>query len=158
MTEWNKLDLNIRNSASLNTFKNKLLNFIRPCASSIFDIHNPLGIKLLTRLRLGLSHLHEHKFRHCFQDTLNPLCECSKDIESIMHFFLHCTDFLIPRQTLFQEIINIDDSILSQSNTQLTQTLLYGNQNYHSSINKLIINSSIEYLISTERFKYSLFD
>ena len=75
MSEWNKLDLNIRNSASLNAFKKKLLNSIRPCANSTFDIHNPLGIKLLTRLRLGLSPLHEHKFRHCFQDTLNPLCE-----------------------------------------------------------------------------------
>ena len=73
ITEWNKLDLNIGNSASLNTFKKKLLNFIRPCANSIFDIHNPLGFKLLTRLRLGLSHLHEHKSRHRFQDTLNPL-------------------------------------------------------------------------------------
>ena len=132
-----KLDLNIRNSASLNTFKKKLLNFIRPCANSIFDIHNPLGIKLLTRLRLGLSHLHEHKFRHWFQDTLNPLRECGKDIESTMHLFLHSTNFLIPRQTLFQQIRNIDDSILSQSETQLNQALLYGNQNYHSSINRL---------------------
>ena len=156
ITEWNKLDLNIRNSARLNTFKKKLLNFIRPCANSIFDIHNPLGIKLLTRLRRGLSHLHEHKFRHWFQDTLNPLCEYSKDIQSTMHFFLHCTNFLIPRQTLFQKIRNINDSILSQSETQLT--LLYGNQNYHFSINRLIIISTIEYLISTERYKYSLFD
>ena len=158
ITEWNKLDLKIRNSASFNTFKKRLLNFIRPCANSIFDIHNPLGIKLLTRLRLGLSHLHEHKFRHCFQDTLNPLCECSKDIESTMHFFLHCTNFLIPRQTLFQKIRNIGDSILSQSETQLTQTLLYGNQNYHASINRPIIISTIEYLISIERFKRLLFD
>ena len=63
ITEWNKLDLNTRNSASHNTFK-KLLNFIQPCANSVFDNHNPLGIKLITRLRLGLSHLHEHKFRH----------------------------------------------------------------------------------------------
>ena len=92
ITGLNKLDLNIRNSASLNTFKKKLLNFIRPCANSIFDIHNPLGIKFSTRrLRLDLSHLHEHKFRYCFQDTLNPLCECGKNIESTMHFFLHCT-------------------------------------------------------------------
>ena len=45
-----------------------ILNFIRPCANSIFDIHNPLGIKLLTRLHLGLSHLREHKFGHWFQD------------------------------------------------------------------------------------------
>ena len=118
ISEWNKLDLNIRNS--LNAFKKKLLNFIRPCVNSIFDIHNPLGTKLLTRLRLGLSPLHEHKFRHCFQVTPNPLCECPKDIASTMHFFLHCTNFLIHRQTLFQKIRNIDDNILSQSETQLT--------------------------------------
>ena len=153
---WNKLDLNIRNSGSPNTFKKKLLNFIWPCANSIFNIYSPLRIKLLTRLRLGLSHLHEHKFRHCFQDTLNPLCECNKDIESTMHFFLHCTNFLIPRQTPFQKIRNIDDRILSQSEMQLTQTLLYGNQNYHSSINKLIIISTIECRL--KRFKYLLFD
>ena len=28
ISEWNKLDFNIRNSVSLNTFKIKLLNFI----------------------------------------------------------------------------------------------------------------------------------
>ena len=58
ISEWNKLDHNFRDSGSFNTFKKKLLNFIRPCANNIFDIHNPLGIKPLTRLRLGLSHLH----------------------------------------------------------------------------------------------------
>ena len=158
ISEWNKLNLNIRNSASINDFKKKLLNFMRPCAISIIDIHDPLGIKLLTRLRLGLSPLHEHKFRHCFQDTLNPLCEYAKDIESTTDFFLHCTNFLIPRQTLFQKIRNIDDNILSQSETQLTQTLLYGNHNYHPSINRLIINSTIDYIIATERFKCSLFN
>ena len=73
LSESNKLDLNIRNSASLSTFKKKFLNFI-------FDIHNPLGIKRLKKLFLGLSHLHEHKFRHCVQDILNLLCECGKDI------------------------------------------------------------------------------
>ena len=147
----------MRNSASLNIFKKKLLNFIRPCANSIFDIHNPLEIKLLTRLHPGLSHLHEHKFRYYFQDALNPLCECGKDIEPTMYYFLHSTNFLIPRQTVFQKIRNIDDSILSQSESQPTQTLLYDNENYYSSINRLIIISTIEYLISTERFKCSLF-
>ena len=158
ISEWNKLSFNIRDSASLNTFKKKLLNFIKPCANSICHIYNPFGIKFLTSLRLGRSHLHEHKFRHCRQDTLNLLCECGKDIKSTMHFFLHCTNFLIPRQTLFQKIRNIDYNILSQSETQLTQTHLYGNQNYHSSINRLILNSALEYLISSKRFKCSLFN
>ena len=120
LSESNQLNLNIRNSASLNTFKKKLLNLTRSCAISIFDIHNLLGIKLLARLRLGLSHLHEHKFKHCFQDTLNPICGCDKDIGSTMHFFPHCTDLLIPRKILLQKIRNIDDSILSQRQSKLS--------------------------------------
>ena len=78
---WNKLDLNIRNSASHNIFKENLHNFIRPSPNSTFDIHNSYGIKLLTRLNLGFSRLQEDKFKHCFQDTFNPLCDCGNNIE-----------------------------------------------------------------------------
>ena len=46
-----------------------------------------MGIKYLTRLRLGLSHLNDHKFRHNFQDCLNPLCPCSLKVESTIHLF-----------------------------------------------------------------------
>ena len=81
--ERNKLDSNICNSETLNIFKSKTLKFIRPTASSIFGSHNPLGLKLLTRLRLGLSHLREHKFKHSFQDILNPFCNCGKEAEAI---------------------------------------------------------------------------
>ena len=95
------------------------------CANIIFDIQNRLGIQLLTRLRLGLSHLHEHKFRYCFQDTLNPLFECGDDIESTKHVFLHCTNFLITMQTLFQKIRNIDESrIATNSNSSVWQSKL----------------------------------
>ena len=60
----------------------KILNFIRPSPNSFFDCHCPKGIKLITRLRFRLSHLREHKFKHSFQDTVNPLCNCGQDIES----------------------------------------------------------------------------
>ena len=72
--ELNKLDLNIHNSESLNIFKKNLLTFIRPSGSSVFNCNNLRGVKLLTRLRVGLMHLREHKFKHDFQDTLNPIC------------------------------------------------------------------------------------
>ena len=81
--EWNNLDSNLRNSKSVLVFKEKILNFIRPSPNSFFDCHNPKGIKL----RLSLSHLREHKFKHSFQDTINPLCNCGQDIESSTHFF-----------------------------------------------------------------------
>ena len=69
--EWNKLDVTVRNAKSFLIFKNLLLKIGRPIQNSIFKIHDPLGIKLLTRLRLGLSHLNEHRFRHNFQDYVS---------------------------------------------------------------------------------------
>ena len=45
---------------------------------------------MLARLRLGFSHLHKHKFRHDFKDTLNPLCPCSIKAETTTHYFLRC--------------------------------------------------------------------
>ena len=63
--EWNKLDWEIKNSGSIVTLK-KILSFIRRSVNSTFNCHNPRGIKLLSQLRLGLSHLREHKFKHSF--------------------------------------------------------------------------------------------
>ena len=56
-------------------FKNAFIIFIRPKLIDTFGIHNPIGLQLLTKLRLGFSHLNEHKFWHNFRDFLNPLCE-----------------------------------------------------------------------------------
>ena len=100
MIEWNKLDLNIRNSESLTSFKSKVLKFIRPSENSIFLCNNPKGIQLLTRLRLGLSDLRDHKFKHVFRDTLNPICNCSEDIETSWHYLLHCSIYTNERLAL----------------------------------------------------------
>ena len=69
--EWNSLYPNLRNSVTYETFKNSIVKFIRPSPNSIFKCHNQQGIKFLITLRLGLSHLREHKFKHSFQDSLN---------------------------------------------------------------------------------------
>ena len=89
ITECNKLDRDIRNSDSLNVFKLSLLKFVRPVANSAFEINNPYGLKLLTRLRLGLSHLRYHKFWHNFHDCINPICVFGLEIETTTHFLLH---------------------------------------------------------------------
>ena len=120
-----------------------MLNFIRPCGNIIFNIHNPHGIKTLTRLWVGFSHLHDHKFRHCFEDTLNPLCDCGNDTETTTHFFLHCPSFHTLRKTL----LNINKQLLSHSEDQLIETFLYDNRNCNLTVNRLILNANIEYLI-----------
>ena len=55
--EWNKLDVKPRKSESLPHFRNSLVKVGRPIAKPICNIHNLIGLKLLTWLRLGLSHL-----------------------------------------------------------------------------------------------------
>ena len=57
LKDWFSLDVSIRNSESIGIFKGRLLSFIRPSQSSVYNIFDPSGLKLLTRLRLGFSHL-----------------------------------------------------------------------------------------------------
>ena len=78
--EWNKLDTKIKNLPSLSTFKKAILVFCKTEEDSLFNVHNPIGVKYLNRLRLNFSHLNEHKFHHKFQDIVNPLC-CNTETE-----------------------------------------------------------------------------
>ena len=90
ITERNKLYLSIRNSTSLNIFKGRSLQFVKPLEKSVYTCHNPREIKYLTRLKLGLSHFRYHKFKHAFLDAVDPLCSCSSAIENTIHYVLHC--------------------------------------------------------------------
>ena len=90
---WSKLDWKIKTSESIQTFKKRILSFIRPSPNGTFNCHNPKGIKLLSRLRFRLSHLREHKFKHSFQDSLNLFCSCRKgEVETSSHYLFHCSE------------------------------------------------------------------
>ena len=156
ISERNKLDWKIRNSKNPSIFKKILLNFKRPCPNSIFDIHNSYGNKLLTRLRPGLIHLCDHKFRYCFQDTLYELCEFGNDTETITHYFLHCPRFNTLIQILLNNIRSINEQILSHSE-DLIQKFLYADPKCNLTVNRPILNARIEYPISAERFKCPIF-
>ena len=90
LDEWFHLDPSIRNSETINAFNQKLLPFILPLENGIFNIFDPEELKLLTRLRLGFSNLNEHRFRHDFQECLNPLLRCSLETKNNSHCLLHC--------------------------------------------------------------------
>ena len=135
-----------------------LLKFTRSSPNSIFHIYNPYGKKLLTRLCLGLSHLNEHKFKHGFNDTINPICICGGDIKSINHFFLHCPEYCEARKTLFDNIQSIVKMLLSQNESSWTQLLLYGGPKRNSNVNAFILNSAIDFILSSGRFNGPLFN
>ena len=68
ISEWNTLDPAIPNSESLSIFRKNILYFIKPAPNSIYNCHNPKGVKLIAR-----CHLREHKFKYNFEDSINPL-------------------------------------------------------------------------------------
>ena len=112
------------------------LSFIRPSPNSAFNCHNPKGIKIRSRLRLGLSHLREHKFKHSFQDSLNPFCSCGKvEVEASSHYLLHCSNYSEERLALLNTIKSIDTHILQQSDSKFTSVLLFRNTSFDNKKN-----------------------
>ena len=115
-------------------------------------------LKLLTRLRLGFSHLNEHRFRHNFQDRLNPLCSCSLDIENTSHYLLHCHHFSQHRIDLMNSVNSIYRNFDSLPDNNKRNVLLFGDASSNETTNKMILEATIIYIKRTERFSGSLFD
>ena len=132
------------------------MQFIRPTPNKTLNCHNPIGIKLITRLRLGLSHLRDHKFKHNFLDCLNPICCCGQDIETTVHYLLHCPIFSDERSIFFNNIRRIDENVLSDSDPKISDTLLFGISSFNDTKNTSILNTTIDYILSTKRFDVPL--
>ena len=101
-----------------------LLLFLR---KSLFGIHDPKGLSYLTQVRVGLSKLKFHKFKHNFKDTINTMCPTNDGIEDTKHSLLLCTSFHAQRRDLFAEIVELIRpfmEITPLSNDSLTQLLL----------------------------------
>ena len=154
--EWNNLDLKIRNSKTFSAFKKSILKFIRPSSNSIFNCHSPKEIKLITRLRLVLSHLREHKFQHNFQDILNPICSCGDAIKTTVHYLLHCPNFLDERMTLLDNLQSIGENIHNKNDSQISELLLFGVSSNNDASNTCILNATIQYIMATKRFDVPL--
>ena len=155
--EWNNLAPDLSNSDSYSAFEKNILNFIRPSPNSRFNCYNPKALKFSTRLRLGLSHLRYHKFKHNFQDSLNPLCNCGLNAESTSHYLLHCPLFADERETFLSNIKSINHKFLEQNDSTLAQTLLFGDPASSVETNTLVLNATIQYVVATEKFEEALF-
>ena len=138
------------------TFRNALIKIERTIPEPIHNVYNPVALKLLTKLRLGLSHLNQHKFNHNFQDCLNPLCSCSLEVESVSHFFLHCHYYSSIRSTLLNELQSIDINLLNQEDDIVVEVLLYGSTKFNTNQNFRLLSSSTDYILKSERFSGSL--
>ena len=152
LKDWFNLDENIRSSESISIFKNRFLSFIRPVQNSVFNIFDPKGLKRLNRLRL------EHRFRHNFEECVNPLCSCSLKTEDTEHYLLHCHHFTPLRINLMNSVNSVLYNFESLSDIDKKEILLYSDPRLDNNKNRIIAEATLNYIKVFERFSGSLFE
>jgi len=158
VSQWNILDSRIRDLPTISSFKRAIFEFLRPKPSPTFRVQSRQGIIFLTRLRVGFSHLREHKFRHGFLDTVDPFCNCrTNSIETTEHFLLHCSSFSDERHILFDNLRTLDIDIFPLNPSFLCRLLLYGDTKFINNVNCDILSFSIRFICETNRFSGQLF-
>ena len=82
---------------------------------------------------MQFTHLNEHKFRHGFNEMVNPMFPCGADIETIENFHLHCYYFSTQRSELFDNVYRLDPSFSKLNSKEKVAYLLYGSTSNSSS-------------------------
>ena len=149
---WNNVGVDFIPSNSISIFKNNVFRLIRPEPKSFFNVHDPIGLKFLFQLRVGLSPLKTHKKQHNFIDTPNDWCDCHCSPEDNFHFFFSCTLHTSSRVELLSTVSNI--LVLNELHDLLDNVdlYLYGNPSLSFADNKIILLSTIKFIKDTQRF------
>ena len=155
LSEWERLDPEIRLSSSVNIFKKKILAIIRPPPKFVYRIRDPKGLSILTQLRVGLSKLNFQKFKHNFRDTLNPLCPTNDGVEDTEHYFLLCHTYDADRRDLLSSVnaILLPHGLISLSNEELLKIILYGHEQLPFDSNAKILTATLRYIHVSKRFE-----
>ena len=152
VASWNIFIKHFGEVPSFEILKKHINAFFRPQTKNIFGIDDPSGLRYLFQLRISLSPLISHKFRHNFADTPSEICSCNQGIEDTNHFLFSCPDYTTPRATLTASVMNI----LQKNNLNYlgnkSQLYLYGHPSIIFTDNKKIILSTIKYIKATLRF------
>ena len=154
--EWNKLDTSIYQAASYSVFRKALLDFIRPTANSTFGTNDASGSKLLTRLRVGFSHLRNINLNIIFKIYWTHCAHVPLKQKTPVTFSCTAKFFLINEMSFLMTLIQLTQEIIKTSENQIVQVLLFGNKCFSKDINFRIITSSIRFIEDSKRFDESL--
>ena len=152
ITSWNNVISHFDRIPSINILKNHIFSLIRPKGKNIFGIHDPLGLRYLLQLRVGLSLLRYHKKCHNFIDTPSDKCLCNHGIEDTNHFLFLCLFFATQRTTLSGSVIQILHKYNLNHLDNQSHLYLYGDPFINFVDNRNILLSTIKYIKETRRF------
>ena len=118
----------------------------------MFGIHDPLVLRYLFQLRVGLSSLRYHKNGHKIFDAPSDKCLCNQGIEDMDHFLFLCPFFATRRETLAINVIAILHKYgLTHLGTQ-AHLYLYGHRTINFADSRKTLLSTIEYIKESRRF------
>ena len=124
----------------------------------MYNFFDPEGLKVLSRLRVGLSHLNAHRFYHNFQECLNPLCSCSVETEDTTYYLLHYRYSSNQRPDLMNSVNSVIQNFEFMSENNKKDLLLFGDSRFDENKNKVILEATITFIKKSERFTGSLFE
>ena len=78
-------------------------------------------------------------------------------MEILNNFFLHCPSVSNERQNFLFKIEGINPDIFRKTDTSITSILLCGAPRFSAELSTNILNSSVDYILSTKRFELALF-
>ena len=101
ITSWNLFMeiFNYKDVPSIGVLKKDIISLIRSESKGFFKIHDPAGLRYLFQLRVSLSPLNGHKWRHNFINTPCGICHYNQGIEDVrVMFYIHVLLVLFKEQ------------------------------------------------------------
>ena len=135
---WNNLDISIRNSPTLSSFKNRVKGDIYKSPKYYNEGPRKLNISH-TRLRHQCSSLNADLSRI---NIINNY-KCGASFEDAIHYFLQCPLYLNERRT---RLSNCDDININ------IETLLFGNDDNSYNVNSKIFGKVRTFINQSKRF------
>ena len=135
----------------------KLLEILRPIGNSTYWIFYSVGIKLLNILRVGFSHLREHKFRLNVADTFNPFYAYALETECTEHDFSTLPELHLIPNALMNKLRDINSSLVSCSSNDIVKVIMNWDKRLNPCMNKRILTVIIQYIEITQKFDQPLF-
>ena len=138
---WNSLDIAVRNSPSLSSFKHNLTSE-RIQTSKHFYYGKRKTQILHTRLRTGCSGLKYDLFRKNIVES--PFCTCGRN-ETTSHYFFECPKYIVLRAHLLNTVSNLCTPSLG--------VLLCGNLDLSNEANEEIFKAVHKFIDNSKRFE-----
>ena len=86
----------------------------------------------------------------------NKLFKSGDGIETILHYLVHCPNYLDERRTLLDNLQSIGENIHDKNDSQISELLLFGVSSNSDASNTYILNATIQFVLATKRFKVPL--